>query len=127
MIGRGVPIESAILLNEIRETDSENRTSVDYQCAMLEERHKTQECESEHLSNKIGSTKSGVGACNAERALRLVKLARQEKSLNSYVADTVAEIHQALSKGRNVMFQGTQGTFLSPSHAPYPYLPSKAL
>jgi adenylosuccinate synthase len=125
MIGPGVPIETAILLNEIKETDSETRTSVDYQCAMLEERHKTQECESEHLSNKIGSTKSGVGACNAERALRLVKLARQETSLRPYVADTVAEIHQALSNGRNVMVEGTQGTFLSLYHGTYPYVTSK--
>ena len=125
MIGPGVPIETAILLNEIKETDSENRTSVDYQCAMLEERHKTQECESEHLSNKIGSTKSGVGACNAERALRLVKLARQEMSLKPYVADTVAEIHRALSKGRNVMVEGTQGTFLSLYHGTYPFVTSK--
>ena len=125
MIGPGVPIETAILLNEIKETGSENRTSVDYQCAMLEERHKTQECESEHLSNKIGSTKSGVGACNAERALRLVKLARQETSLRPYVTDTVAEIHQALSRGRNVMVEGTQGTFLSLYHGTYPYVTSK--
>src|SRR5207247_4499216 len=85
----GVPVETAILLGEIKETDSENRISVDYQCAMLEERHKTQECESDHLSNKIGSTKSGVGACNAERALRMVKLARQETGLRPYIADTV--------------------------------------
>jgi len=125
MIGPGVPVESAILLKEMRETNSENRTSVDYQCAMLEERHKTQECESEHLSNKIGSTKSGVGACNAERALRLVKLARQETSLRPYVADTVGEIHRALSKGRNVMVEGTQGTFLSLYHGTYPYVTSK--
>ena len=125
MIGPGVPIETAILLNEIRQTDSENRTSVDYQCAMLEERHKAQECESEHLSTKIGSTKSGVGACNAERALRLVKLARQETSLRPYVADTVGEIHEALSKGRNVMVEGTQGTFLSLYHGTYPYVTSK--
>ena len=125
MIGPGVPVETAILLNEIKETDSENRISVDYQCAMLEERHKTQECESEHLSNKIGSTKSGVGACNAERALRMVKLARQETSLRPYVTDTVAEIHQALSNGRNVMVEGTQGTFLSLYHGTYPYVTSK--
>ncbi len=125
MIGPGVPVETAILLDEIRETDSGNRTSVDYQCAMLEERHKTQECESDHLSNKIGSTKSGVGACNAERALRMVKLARQETSLRPYVADTVGEIHQALSKGRNVMVEGTQGTFLSLYHGTYPYVTSK--
>src|SRR5438874_8201876 len=92
---------------------------------MLEEQHKTQECESEHLSNKIGSTKSGVRACNAERALRMVKLARQETSLRPYVTDTVAEIHQALSNGRNVMVEGTQGTFLSLYHGTYPYVTSK--
>jgi len=125
MIGPGVPVETAILLNEIKETGSENRISVDYQCAMLEERHKTQECESEHLSNKIGSTKSGVGACNAERALRMVKLARQETSLRPYVGDTVAEIHKALSNNRNVMVEGTQGTFLSLYHGTYPYVTSK--
>ncbi len=125
MIGPGVPIETAVLLKEIKETDSENRINVDYQCAILEERHKTQECESEHLSSKIGSTKSGVGACNAERALRMVKLARQEMSLRPYVGDTVAEIHKALSSGRNVMVEGTQGTFLSLYHGTYPYVTSK--
>ena len=125
MIGPGVPVETAILLNEIKETESESRINVDYQCAMLEERHKTQECESEHLSNKIGSTKSGVGACNAERALRMVKLARQETGLRPYIADTVGEIHKALSNGRNVMVEGTQGTFLSLYHGTYPYVTSK--
>ena len=125
MIGPGVPVETAILVNEIKETESENRINVDYQCAILEERHKTQECESDHLSNKIGSTKSGVGACNAERALRMVKLARQETSLRPYVGDTVAEIHKALSSDRNVMVEGTQGTFLSLYHGTYPYVTSK--
>ncbi len=125
MIGPGVPVETAILLNEIKETDSENRISVDCQCAMLEERHKTQECESDHLSNKIGSTKSGVGACNAERALRMVKLARQETGLRPYIADTVGEIHKALSNGHNLMVEGTQGTFLSLYHGTYPYVTSK--
>jgi len=92
---------------------------------MLEERHKTQECDSEHLSKKIGSTKSGVGACNAERALRMVRLARQERQLTPFVEDTVAEIHQALSIGGNVMVEGTQGTFLSLYHGTYPYVTSK--
>src|SRR5690349_24693033 len=127
MIGPGVPIETAILLKEIKETDSENRTSVDYQCAMLEERHKTQECESEHLSKKIGSTKSGVGACNAERALRMVRLARQEPQLRPYIQATVDEIHKALSRGGNVMVEGTQGTFLGLYHGTYPYVTSKVV
>jgi adenylosuccinate synthase len=114
-----------VLLDEIKETGSERRIGIDFQCAMLEERHKTQECDSEHLSKKIGSTKSGVGACNAERALRMVRLARQESQLRPYVEDTVAEVHQALSKGGNVMVEGTQGTFLSLYHGTYPYVTSK--
>jgi adenylosuccinate synthase len=118
-------VETKVLMDEIGETHSEDRVSIDFQCAMLEERHKTQECDSEHLSKKIGSTKTGVGACNAERALRLVRLARQEKQLRPYVGDTVAEIHDALSKGRNVMVEGTQGTFLSLYHGTYPYVTSK--
>ncbi len=100
-----MPVETKVLLDEIKETASEQRLGVDFQCAMLEERHKTQECDSEHLSKKIGSTKSGVGACNAERALRMVKLARQT--------------------GGNVMVEGTQGTFLSLYHGTYPYVTSK--
>jgi adenylosuccinate synthase len=125
LIGPGVPVETKILLDEIRETDSEKRIGVDFQCAMLEERHKTQECDSDHLSKKIGSTKSGVGACNAERALRMVRLARQEVKLRPYVEDTVAEIHKSLTNGRRVMVEGTQGTFLSLYHGTYPYVTSK--
>ena len=125
MIGPGVPVETKIILDEIKETGSENRVNVDYQCAILEERHKTQECDSEHLSRKIGSTKSGVGACNAERALRMVNLARNDSQLAPYVSDTVGEIHKALEDGRNVMVEGTQGTFLSLYHGTYPYVTSK--
>ncbi len=112
-------------MDEIKETRSEHRLGVDSQCAMLEERHKTQECDSEHLSKKIGSTKSGVGACNAERALRMVRLARQEQELRPYIQDTVAEIHKTLSSGGNVQVEGTQGTFLSLYHGTYPYVTSK--
>ncbi len=84
-----------------------------------------QEKNSEHLSKKVGSTKSGVGACNAERALRLVKLARQIQQLQPYTCDTVTEIHEALSKNRSIMVEGTQGTFLSLYHGTYPYVTSK--
>ncbi len=112
-------------MDEIKETNADHRLGVDYQCAMLEERHKTQECDSDHLSKKIGSTKSGVGACNAERALRMVRLAREELQLKPYVEDTVNEIHKRLSSGGNVIVEGTQGTFLSLYHGTYPYVTSK--
>ncbi|OLD04363.1 MAG: hypothetical protein AUJ07_04335 [Crenarchaeota archaeon 13_1_40CM_3_53_5] len=118
-------IDVPVLLEEIRQTESEGRIGIDNQCAIIEERHKDQEHRSEHLSQKIGSTKSGVGACNAERALRMVKLARQIGKLQPYTVDSVAEVQNALSQGKNVMIEGTQGTYLSLYHGTYPYVTSK--
>ncbi len=112
-------------MDEIRSTGTDSRIGIDYQCAIIEERHKEQERNSEHLAQKLGSTKSGVGACNAERALRLVRLAREAGELQPYTCDTVSEIHDALSKDRSVMIEGTQGTFLSLYHGTYPYVSSK--
>ena len=125
LIGPGVPVDPTVLLDELRKTDSERRIEVDNQCAIVEPRHKEQESRSDHLSKKVGSTKSGVGACNAERALRMVKMAQTIPSLKPYVGDTVGEIQQALAENKNVMIEGTQGTFLSLYHGTYPYVTSK--
>ncbi len=124
LIGPGVLIDTAVLQDEIRTTSSDGRIGIDNQCAIIEDRHKEQEKSSEHLK-KLGSTKSGVGACNAERALRMVKMARQIAKLQAYTCETVSEIQDALSKRRNVMIEGTQGTFLSLYHGTYPYVTSK--
>src|SRR5712692_10304296 len=125
LIGPGVPVDPTVLLDELRKTDSERRIEVDNQCAIVEPRHKEQESRSDHLSNKVGSTKSGVGACNAERALRMAKLAQQIPSLKPYVGDTVGEVQKALSEKKKIMIEGTQGTFLSLYHGTYPYVTSK--
>ena len=125
LIGPGVPVDPIVLLDELRKTDSERRTEVDNQCPIVEPRHKEQESRSDHLSKKVGSTKSGVGACNAERALRMAKMARTVPSLKPYVGDTVGEIQQALGENKNIMIEGTQGTFLSLYHGTYPYVTSK--
>jgi len=125
LIGPGVPVDPTVLLDELRKTDSERRIEVDNQCAIVEPRHKEQESRSDHLSKKVGSTKSGVGACNAERALRMVKLAQQIPSLKPYVGDTVGEVQKALSENKKIMIEGTQGTFLSLYHGTYPYVTSK--
>jgi len=125
LIGPGVPVDPTVLLDELRKTDSERRIEVDNQCPIVEPRHKEQESRSDHLSKKVGSTKSGVGACNAERALRMVKLAQQIPSLKPYVGDTVGEIQEALAQNKKVVIEGTQGTFLSLYHGTYPYVTSK--
>ncbi len=118
-------LEPEILLKEVKETGVTDRIAVDNQCAIIEERHKEQERGSEYLSKQLGSTKSGVGACNAERALRMVKMAREIPELQQYTRDVVGEVHQALERKKNVSIEGTQGTFLSLYHGTYPYVSSK--
>jgi adenylosuccinate synthase len=125
LIGPGVSVNPNVLLKEIEETSCQNRVGVDKQCAIIEEQHIQQETQSNHLSKKIGSTKSGVGACNSERALRLVKLAKDFPELNSYITDVPLELWKALKNKENVLIEGTQGTFLSLYHGTYPYCTSK--
>src|SRR5712692_10300995 len=60
LIGPGVPVDPSVLLDEIREMGVDDRIGVDNQCPIVEKRHKEEESQSEHLSMKIGSTKSGV-------------------------------------------------------------------
>jgi adenylosuccinate synthase len=120
-----VLLDPEILLQEIKETNVSQRIKVDNQCGIIEERHKQHERQSEYLSKRLGSTKSGVGAANAERALRMIKMAREVAELKRYVEDTVDEIQEALQRKRQVMAEGTQGTFLSLYHGTYPYVSSK--
>lgn len=44
--------------------------------------------------------------------------------LRKYVADTSVIIHDALEQGKNVLFEGAQGTLLDLDHGTYPYVTS---
>jgi len=77
------------------------------------------------LAEKIKSTGSGSGPCNAERALRIVKLARDVDALEEFLTDVPLEVNQAIDEGEEVLIEGTQGTFLSLYHGTYPYCTSK--
>ncbi|MBS7655875.1 adenylosuccinate synthetase [Candidatus Bathyarchaeota archaeon] len=125
LIGPGVLVNPSILLKEVEETGCQNRVGIDKQCAIIEEKHIQQEVQSNHLSKKIGSTKSGVGACNSERALRLVKLAKDLTELKPYITDVPLELWNALKNNEKILIEGTQGTFLSLYHGTYPYCTSK--
>jgi len=125
LIGPGVAVDPEILLKEIALTGTESRVGLDPQCAIIENKHVKAEIESNHLSRKVGSTKSGVGACNADRALRSAKVARDIPELRRYLTDVPHAVNDALEKGSEVLVEGTQGTFLSLYHGTYPYSTSK--
>jgi adenylosuccinate synthase len=44
--------------------------------------------------------------------------------LRPFVANTVVYLHQAMSKGKNILFEGAQGTFLDLDHGTYPFVTS---
>ena len=124
LIGPGVLVNPEILLNEIQLTKSEDRVGVDRQCAVIESRHIEADKKGE-LAKKIKTTGSGSGPCNAERALRTVKLTRDLPALERFLTDVPAEVNSAIDEGKNVLIEGTQGTYLSLFHGTYPYCTSK--
>ena len=124
LIGPGVLINPDTLFREMRQTETEDRVGVDPQCAIIEARH-IEADKVGRLASDIKTTGTGTGPCNAERALRKVKLARDITTLKKYLTDVPLEVNRAIDEGKKVLVEGTQGTFLSLYHGTYPYCTSK--
>ncbi|MDH5657726.1 MAG: adenylosuccinate synthetase [Nitrosopumilus sp.] len=124
MIGPGVVINPDILQKEIKDFNVIGRSFIDKNCGIIEETHLQQDSKGE-LKEKIGSTGSGTGPANADRAMRVLKLAKDFESLSSLIIDVPFEINSALDANENVLIEGTQGTFLSLWHGTYPFVTSK--
>jgi len=124
LIGPGVLVNPEILFEEIQLTESQNRVGVDRQCAIIEPKH-IEADKKGHLAQKIRTTGSGTGPCNAERALRTVKLARDLPEFEKFLTDVPQEVNAAIDEEKNVLIEGTQGTYLSLFHGTYPYCTSK--
>ena len=118
LIGPGVLVNPEILLDEVQLTKSEDRVHVDPLCAIIEPRHMKTDKMGE-LAENIRTTGSGSGPCNAERVLRTVKLARDFPKLEKFLADVPLEVNTAIDEGKNVLIEGTQGTYLSLFHGTY--------
>ena len=124
LIGPGVLVNPEVLVREIKQTGSNDMVGVDPQCAIIEARH-IEADKTGHLAKDIKTTGTGTGPCNAERALRKVKLARDMSKLKKYLTDVPLEVNKAIDEGKKVLIEGTQGTYLSLYHGTYPYCTSK--
>jgi adenylosuccinate synthase len=124
MIGPGVVINPDVLKKEIKDFDVSGRVFIDKHCGIIEETHLTRDSKGE-LKEKIGSTGSGTGPANADRAMRILKLAKDFDFLSPLIVDVPQEINSALSANEHVLIEGTQGTFLSLWHGTYPFVTSK--
>jgi len=124
MIGPGVVINPDVLKKEIEDFDVTGRSFIDKNCGVIEETHLQRDSKGE-LKEKIGSTGSGTGPANADRAMRVLNLAKDFESLSSLIVDVPFEINSVLDANENVLIEGTQGTFLSLWHGTYPFVTSK--
>jgi adenylosuccinate synthase len=125
LIGPGVLINPEILLKEIETFNASDRTFVDTQCGIIDQKHIEKDNLENHLKGFIGTTGSGTGPANADRAFRLLKLAREINVLSLYLEDVSSSVNFALDNKENVIVEGTQGTFLSLYYGEYPYVTSK--
>ena len=123
MIGPGVVVDPIILEGEINSL-APGRSFLDNNCGIIESSHKERDSKGD-LKEKIGSTGSGTGPANADRALRVLRLAKDFDYLSDITTDVPKDVNSALSDGLDVLVEGTQGTFLSLWHGTYPYVTSK--
>ncbi len=123
LIGAGVLVDPIVLFKEMKETNS--ICGVDYQSGIIEEKHREIDSSNAHLKGKIGTTGSGTGPANQDRAMRILKVARDIPELEPYLTDVSVEINDALDEGKTVQAEGSQAIFLSLFHGSYPYVTSK--
>ncbi len=79
------------------------------------------------LQAKIRENNSILQALGAKpinyREVHQTYLAAGEK-LRPFVTNTVVYLHRALQRGKEILFEGAQGTFLDIDHGTYPYVTS---
>jgi adenylosuccinate synthase len=124
LLGPGVLVDPRVFLKEVSATETKSRARVDNNCGIIQRKHIALDCAG-HLKKKIGTTGSGTGPANADRALRIGKIASQEPSLKKFTEDVPAEVNDSLDRGEFVIVEGTQGTLLSLNFGNYPYVTSK--
>lgn len=82
---------------------------------------------SEKLAAKIKENNTVLKAFGAKpisfKEVNAAYLAAAEK-LRPFVTNTVVFLHEALKAGKEILFEGAQGTFLDIDHGTYPYVTS---
>ena len=124
-IGSGVLVDPRVLIDELNRLDAHGRCFVDFRCGIIEEDHIARDKKSDHLRDTIGSTGTGCGPANADRVMRVGRLARDVPELAPYLLDVPASVNAAIDAGEPVILEGTQGFGISLYYGTYPFVTSK--
>ncbi|HEX2615113.1 MAG TPA: adenylosuccinate synthetase [Nitrososphaera sp.] len=125
LIGAGVLVNPQIFMKEVAMFQADDRTVVDAQCGIIDQAHIDRDRAEDHLKSKVGTTGTGTGPANADRAMRTLRLARDVPELSLYIEDISNSVNYAIENNEKVIVEGTQGTYLSLFHGGYPYVTSK--
>jgi adenylosuccinate synthase len=125
LIGAGVLVTPGILMDESRKYNAQNRIVIDSHCGIIDESHIKRDMEDVHLKKIVGTTGSGTGPANSDRALRILNLAKDVNELKIYLGNVSDIVNEAIDENHSVIIEGTQGTFLSLYHGNYPFVTSK--
>jgi len=124
MIGAGVLVDPEVFLKEVELLKAHDRTYIDYRCAVIERKHIEADSK-DYLKDKIGTTGTGCGPANADRVMRVAKLARDVDVLQPFLEDVPLAVNEAIDMGEFVLVEGSQGFALSLYYGTYPYVTSK--
>lgn len=125
LIGAGVLLNPDVVLKEIDELGIQDRIGVDRRCGIIDPIHIEADKGSTHLKERIGSTGTGCGPANQDRAGRTLRLAGDVESLKPYIADVPYELSKAEKERKKVLVECSQGFGLSLYYGTYPFVTSK--
>lgn len=127
-MGNGMVIEPKALLDEIKEVESQglkvDKLTLSDRSHVITGKHMAEDAK----DTKIGTTKRGIGPCYTDKAARtgprVCDVLNKYSELNKYIGDVSLKVNQAIDAGKNVFFEGAQGTLLDIDFGTYPYVTS---
>lgn len=122
LIGPGVLVDAKRFIDEVKLTKTDGRIWLDERCSIIEEKHKKQDLAK---GKRIGTTGSGCGPASSDRVNRTAIRAKDIPELRKYVTDVPVVVNGAISDGKEVLIEATQGFGLSLYYGNYPYVTSK--
>jgi len=84
------------------------RLGIDYRARLVTETHKKRERKDKNLM-KLGSIGSGMNMVLVDLVCKKQVLASSDLGLVPFMTDTLKEMHQALAKGKNILFETDHG------------------
>jgi len=128
MLGNGMVIDPEKLLDEIREVEAQgikiDKLTISNHAHVITDEHK----EIDGRDTKIGTTKKGIGPAYTSKVARtgnrICDLSSKYPEIAKRAGDVSLKINDALDQGKNVFFEGAQGTMLDIDFGTYPFVTS---